>query len=158
MLRRAVSIILAVIVLTSFLSGCSKKPAAKKTPSKKAEDVLNIIPADALFCTRINNLNQTTGALDQYLMGISPVPVSTSGLIKGQLGMMFGNFELKGFDTNGTFAVFATAETSEAEPTLYFLLPVTDYRRVIDPNFRVSPPDNNGISAVGTWTRSSFNS
>jgi hypothetical protein len=156
MLRRAVSTLLAVIVLTSYLPGCTKKPAAKKVPEKEAQDILNIIPADALFCVRVNNLNQTTGALDQYLMGISPMPISSAGLIKGPLGMMFGNFELKGFDANGTFAVFATAKTGQLEPALYFLLPVTDYKQIIDPNFRVSPPDSNGISAVGTGPAGQF--
>ena len=63
----------------------------------KGDAVLGTIPADAIFCVRINNLNQTTGNLDQYIMGVSPMPVSTAGLIKGQLGMMFGNFELEGF-------------------------------------------------------------
>jgi desulfoferrodoxin (superoxide reductase-like protein) len=121
-----------------------------------ADVVLDKMPADILFCARVNNLNQATGALDQYLMGISPRPISSGGLIKGALGMMFGNFELKGFDANGSFAIFATAESSKSEPELYFLLPVTDYKQIIDPNFRVSPPDDNGVSAVGTGPARQF--
>ena len=122
--------------------------------AEKGDVLLETIPADVIFCVRINNLNQTTGVLDQYLMGV--VPVMTSGLIKGQLGMMFGNFEIKGFDVNGTFAVFATAESGKQAPNIYFLLPVTDYSQVIDPNFRVSQPDANGISAVGTGPEGQF--
>jgi hypothetical protein len=145
MLRRAISRI-AVSVTILMLS----------VPAAWADAVLDTMPANVLFCARVNNLNQTTGALDQYLMGISPMPVSTGGLIKGQLGMMFGNFELKGFDTNGSFTVFATAESGQAKPELYFLLPVTDYKQIIDPNFRVSPPDDNDISAVGTGPAGQF--
>jgi hypothetical protein len=122
--------------------------------AEKGDVLLETIPADAIFCVRINNLNQTTGVLDQYMMGIAPV--TTAGFIKGQLGMMFGNFELKGFDTDGSFAVFATAETGKPEPDIYILLPVTDYSQVIDPNFRVSQPDANGISVVGTGPRGQF--
>lgn len=122
----------------------------------KGDAVLGTIPADAIFCVRINNLNQTTGNLDQYIMGVSPMPVSTAGLIKGQLGMMFGNPELKGFDVNGSFAAFATAESGDKEPDIYILLPVTDYAQLTDPNFRVSQPDSNGISAVGMGPSGQF--
>ena len=145
MLMRAISRI-AVSVTILMLS----------VPAARADSVLETIPADVLFCARINNLNQTTGTLDQYLMGLSPMPVSTGGLIKGQLGMMFGNFELKGFDINGSFAVFSTAEPDQVNPDIYFLLPVTNYKQIIDPNFRVSPPDDNDISAVGTGPAGQF--
>jgi hypothetical protein len=140
-------VITAITILALFAP--APIPAAEK-----GDALLETIPADVIFCARVNNLNQTTGVLDQYLMGV--VPVMTSGLIKGQLGMMFGNFELKGFDTNGTFAVFATAESGSQAPNIYFLLPVTDYKQVIDPNFRVSQPDTNGISVVGTGPAGQF--
>jgi len=149
MLRRTILTTLAAIILAlcvpAFVQGADKGDA-----------VLSIIPADSIFCVRINNLNQATGNLDQYLMGVSPMPVSTGGLIKGQLGMMFGNFELKGFDVNGSFAAFATAESGDKEPDLYILLPVTDYAQLTDPNFHVSPSDANGISAVGMGATGQF--
>jgi hypothetical protein len=149
MFRRTISTALAAIILAlsipAFVQGADKGDA-----------VLSIIPADAILCARINNLNQTTGNIDQYLMGVSPMPVSTAGLIKGQLGMMFGNFELKGFDVNGSFAAFATAESGQTEPDFYILLPVTDYAQLTDPNFRVSQPDSNGISAVGMGPSAQF--
>jgi hypothetical protein len=140
-------VITAITILALFAP--APIPAAEK-----GDALLETIPADVIFCARVNNLNQTTGVLDQYLMGV--VPVMTAGLIKGQLGMMFGNFELKGFDANGTFAVFATAESGSQPPNIYFLLPVTDYKQVIDPNFRVSQPDTNGISVVGTGPAGQF--
>jgi hypothetical protein len=149
MFKRTISTTLAAIILAlcvpAFVQGADKGDA-----------VLGIIPADAIFFLRINNLNQATGNLDQYLMGVSPIPVSTGSMIKGQLGMMFGNFELKGFDVNGTFAAFATAESGDKEPDLYILLPVTDYAQLTDPNFHVSPSDANGISAVGMGASAQF--
>lgn len=148
MFRHTISTALAAIILASV---CGFAQAADK-----GDAVLNLIPADSIFCVRINNLNQTTGNLDQYIMGVSPMPVSTAGLIKGQLGMMFGNFELKGFDVNGSFVVFATAESGDKEPDMYILLPVTDYAQLTDPNFRVSPSDTNGISAVGMGPSGQF--
>ncbi|MGB7582994.1 MAG: hypothetical protein WBL85_11180 [Sedimentisphaerales bacterium] len=149
MFRRTISTTLAAIILAlcvpAFVQGADKGDA-----------VLSMIPADAIFCVRINNLNQATGNLDQYLMGVSPMPVSTGSMIKGQLGMMFGNFELKGFDVNGTFVAFATAESGDKEPDIYILLPVTNYAQLTDPNFHVSPSDSNGISAVGMGASAQF--
>jgi hypothetical protein len=141
MFKRTVSAALAAIILLSISSFAQA--------ADKGDAVLNVIPADAILCARINNLNQTTANIDQYIMGVSPMPISTAGLLKGQLGMMFGNFDLKGFDVNGSFAAFAVAESSDKEPDLYILLPVTDYTLITDPNSRVSLPDTNGISAVG---------
>ena len=147
-------VILGVIVAMTISVLYVPQPASG---AEGSDAVLGIIPAaDAIFCVRINNLNQTTGNLDQYLMGLGPMPVSSAGLIKGQLGMMFGNPELKGFDVNGTFAAFATAESGEKEPDIYILLPVTDYAQLTDPNFRVSQPDSNGISAVGMGPSGQF--
>jgi hypothetical protein len=143
----------AAIVAITILAFCV--PALVQG-ADKGDAVLGTIPADAICCLRINNLNQTTGAIDQYLMGVSPMPVSTAGLIKGQLGKMFGNFELTGFDVNGSFAAFATAESGDKEPDFYILLPVTDYAQLTDPNFRVSQPDANGISAVGMGPSGQF--
>ena len=139
------AIIILALCVPAFVQGADKGDA-----------VLGIIPADTIFCIRINNLNQTTGNLDQYLMGLGPMPVSTAGLIKGQLGMMFGNPELKGFDLAGSFAAFAIAQSGDKEPDFYILLPVTDYAQLTDPNFRVSQPDSNGISAVGMGPSGQF--
>jgi hypothetical protein len=150
MFRHAILATLAAIILALCV------PALVHGADKGDAVLENIPAADTIFCVRINNLNQTTGNLDQYLMGVSPIPVSTGGLIKGQLGMMFGNFELKGFDVNGSFAAFATAESGDKEPDFYILLPVTDYAQLTDPNFRVSPPDTNGISAVGMGPSGQF--
>ncbi len=149
MFRHIVSTTLSAIILTLSFSVFAQA-------ADKGDVVLSAIPADAIFCVRINNLNQATANLDQYLMGVSPIPLSTGGLIKGQLGMLFGNFELKGFDVNGSFAAFATAESVDKEPDIYILLPVTDYAQLTDPNFRVSQPDTNGISAVGMGPSGQF--
>lgn len=149
MARHTISIILAAIILTLSVAGFAQT-------ADKGDAVLNLIPADSIFCIRINNLNQATGNLDQYLMGVSPMPVSTGGLIKGQLGIMFGNYDLKGFDVNGSFAAFVIAESNDKSPDVYVLLPVTDYALLTDPNSHVSPPDSNGISAVGMGAAAQF--
>lgn len=148
MFRRTVSVIVTLIAVLALSVPASIQGA------EKSDAVLDVIPADIVFCVRINNLNQVTGVFDQFLTGIAPV--STGGLIKGPLTMMFGNPELQGLDANGSFAIFATAESSEAPPNIFFLLPVTDYKELLDPNFRVSQPDGNGISAVGTGPAGQF--
>jgi hypothetical protein len=150
MLKHAISSVIITIAISILYFPQSASGA------EGSDAVLGIIPADAIFCVRVNNLNQTTGNLDQYLMGLGPMPVSSAGLIKGWLGMMFGNPELKGFDVNGSFAAFATAESGQTEPDFYILLPVADYNQIIDPNFRVSQPDANGISTAGTGPAGQF--
>ena len=140
MFRQVLSgVITAITILAIFVPYVAKG-------AETGDTLLETIPAESIFCVRINKLNQTTGVLDQFLMGVAPV--TTGGFIKGHLGMMFGNFELKGFDLNGSFAIFATAESDKQPPDIYFLLPVTDYSQVIDPNFRVTAPDGNGITRL----------
>ncbi|MGA2171778.1 MAG: hypothetical protein ABSG82_02025 [Sedimentisphaerales bacterium] len=149
----AIITILALCVFALMQRAKKGEPSSATTapplPLQRLDALLGTIPADVIFCVGINNLNQTTGNLDQYLMGLGPMPVSSAGLIKGWLGMAFGNTELKGFDVNGSFAAFATVESGQTEPNFYVLLPVADYNQIIDPNFRVSQPDANGISTVG---------
>ena len=40
------------------------------------DDPLNLVPAGALLCVRINNFGDSLAKLDQYLMGVSPMPLS----------------------------------------------------------------------------------
>ncbi|MCK5000250.1 MAG: hypothetical protein KAS23_11970, partial [Anaerohalosphaera sp.] len=39
------------------------------------DPLLNMIPADSLFCVRVNNLDQALSSLDQFMTGASPMPV-----------------------------------------------------------------------------------
>ncbi|RKY09625.1 MAG: hypothetical protein DRP66_01705 [Planctomycetota bacterium] len=105
-------------------------PAAAQTLAVSGDELLNLLPVDCLACVRINNLDTTLGAVDQYITGISPFPVGL--LAKAQLGGMLGNPTLEGVNSQGDFAVFATVLPGDnagadmmPEVTVGMLIPVT---------------------------------
>jgi len=97
--------------------------------------VLKMIPADSLFCVRVNNLDQALGQLDQFLMGVSPMLPGV--MAKMQLGQGLGNPMLTGVKTDGTFVVFAVAPAGEVKDpevilnSLSVLFPVSDYSQFL---------------------------
>jgi hypothetical protein len=136
-------VVLSVLFVLCFSAyGFSGEPAGDET--------LRMIPADSLFCVRINNLDSTTNALDQFLLGVSPVPVATSVLVRTQFAGMLGDPNLAGVNMAGSFAIFATAEPNQGAPDIYSLIPVTDYNQITDANTSVSKPDGNGLSIITT--------
>ena len=79
-----------------------------------ADAALKMVPADCLFCVRINNLDQTLGQLDQYIMGVSPMAVGM--MVKMQLGGLLGNSTLAGVKTDGVFVVFGSVPADAKGP------------------------------------------
>ncbi|HPD46143.1 MAG TPA: hypothetical protein P5279_06125 [Anaerohalosphaeraceae bacterium] len=81
----------------------TRRPAITVTDA-----VLSLLPADCLLCVRINTLDTSLGAFDQYITGVSPIPVSLALLAKGQLGELLSDPMLSGVNTQGDFVIFAT--------------------------------------------------
>jgi len=112
---------------------------------------LRMIPADSLFCVRINNLDQTLVQVDQFLAGVSPINVGM--MAKMQLGRVLRNPMLAGVKTDGTLAVFAVPPGGEVKsPTgiakgLSLLLAVSDYSQ-FTASSEVGEADPNGVSAL----------
>ena len=52
-------------------------------------------------------MNQT----DQFLAGVSPMPMGVSMLVRMQLAQLLGNPQLAGLSTNGNFAAFGSKIT-----------------------------------------------
>lgn len=134
------------ILVTALLLSFSFGPAFSAESSN--DELLNMIPADALFCVRINNIDYTAGMVDQFLAGASPMPLGVSMMARMQLAQLFGSPELAGVNTAGNFAAGATLEPGSTQPNLFFLFPVTDYKQFVDGNPNVSAPDGNGVSTV----------
>ncbi len=82
-------------------------PVAAITAAVSGDELLNVLPADCLACLRINSLDTTLGAVDQYLTGVLPQPIPVAMLAKMQLGQMLGDPTLEGINSQGDFAVFA---------------------------------------------------
>ena len=116
-------------------------------------DTLQMLPEKTLFCIQINNFNNTLTQLDQFLAGVSPMPVSM--LIRGKLMGLLGGPQTNGVDMNGNFVIFGTimsGEMSQGNPAqnmfVGILAPVTDYKQFIDGNPNCSQPDEKGISKI----------
>ncbi len=137
-MRTMVAVNLCVIITAAMAGGA--EPAG--------DTLFNIIPADVLFCVRVNNLDYTANMLDQFLAGVSPMPLGVSMMVRTQLAAMLGSPELAGVNMSGSFAVFAVAEANQPTPEIFGLIPISDYNQIIDANTNVAKPDANGISTV----------
>jgi hypothetical protein len=136
------------LVLLSFAAGVQ----AEISPEPTRDELLQILPAESLFCVRVNNLDSTLSSMDQFLAGISPTPMTVSMLVRGQLAKVLGSVELNGVNMGGSFALFGVKSYGKSpgpKPSDMFigaLVPVTDYKQFIDGNPNLSPPDANGVS------------
>lgn len=136
-----------IAAVVSLISICP----AETTP----EDSLGTVPDNALLALQINNLDQSMGMLDQYLTGIAPI--STSMLLKMQLGTMLGDPMLTGIDTASSFTLFIyptpqTAPPSNMNPpslndmVIVIAAPLTDYNQFVKANAARLAPDADGIA------------
>jgi len=124
--------------------------AAEIGAKPTSDKLLTLIPAESLFCIRVNNLDYTLGQIDQFLTGVSPTPLATSAMVRMHLAEMLGSPELNGLNMNGSFAVFGTIAPGESvgEDFISALIPVTDYRKFLGENPKVTQPDANGVSKL----------
>lgn len=122
-----------LVVITLFPTVIPSAAAASADP------LLNIAPADALFCVRVNQLNTSLGKMDQYLAGASPLPVSLVMLANMQLAGILGDPMLTGIDKNGTFMAIGFAVDDGVE--MAALAPVTNYDEFIKNNAACKPYD-----------------
>jgi hypothetical protein len=129
--------------------------AALYAQSPANNELLKMIPAKSLFCVRINNFDYTLNQVDQFLAGISPMPMGVSMLVRMQLANLLGSPQLNGLNTNSSFAVFGTIladGSAQANPAanmfVGILAPVTDYKQFIDGNTNCTEPDDKGISKI----------
>ena len=123
---------------------------AEISPSSKGDELLRILPADSLFCVRVNNLDSSLSSMDQFLAGISPVPMVVSMFVRGQLARVLGSAGLNGVNMGGNFAIFGpilNAELNDPD-NIAILVPVTDYNKFVNDNANVGQPDEKGVSKI----------
>ncbi len=125
-----------------------------------SNDMLDMLPADTLFVIKANNLDYALGALDQFLTGVSPVPMGTSMMLRMKLGELFGSPELAGINTAGNFAIFGKASEIAAlpgQPQSIFIavaMPITDYKKFIEGNPNCGGADTRKISKLLSMDKS----
>jgi hypothetical protein len=123
-------------------------------PTQGSDEILQLVPAESLFCVRVNNLDGSVGLIDQYLTGVSPSPVGAAMLARMQLAGLLGDPTLSGVNTAGNFAVFAVALAGESTggpmDNIFIagLIPVVDYEKFVSSNPNCEEPDANGVSII----------
>ena len=113
--------------------------------------LLKLLPAESLFCLKVNNFDSALGMIDQYIAGISPIPVGLSMVARMQLAGIVGDPALNNINTQGNFAIFGVGlphPTGKKNMVIAALLPITDYEKLLAENPNYTPPDANGISIV----------
>ncbi len=139
----------ALVLLTSISLFCTAAIGAAGGPQAASSDPISVIPADSMFCVRINNLAGTMARIDQFLMGVSPIGVSM--IVPMQLSKFLGSTEPKGINMSGSFAIFGPLPGGEKPDIKRFglLVPMSDYKQFTEGNPNVTPPDAQGLSAIG---------
>ncbi len=112
-----------------------------------ADALFETIPADSLFCVRINNMDAALGQLDQFIMGISPMPLSLAMMAKMQMATFLGDPELSNVNMAGSFGAFAI-KSGEDDVLFAVLVPVTDFDKFLAGHSNISKPDNMGVYAI----------
>jgi len=116
-------------------------------------NLLEMVPAESIFCLRINNFEYTVNMVDQFLAGISPVPLGLPA-VRMQFAAVLGDPQLSGVNMNGTFGVFALplpgANPADPQSSVFVavLVPVTDYNMFIGGKPNVGTPDGQGVSRI----------
>jgi len=138
--------VLGMLVLGIIIAGSSCKDKSKGSGAS---------PAKCLFAIQVNNFEYTLSQMDQFLMGVSPMPMGLQMLVRMQLAGLLGNPELPGLNMNGSFTAFGVVlpgESDETKPAsrvlLAGLVPVTDYDKFISGNPACSSPDDDGVSTI----------
>ena len=124
--------------------------ATKELAEPAGENLLAMVPAESLFCIRVNHFEYTLSQIDQFLAGISPVPMAASISVRTQFAKMLGSPQLAGVNMAGSFTLFGPIlGTDMSDPdNIAILVPVTDYKEFVSGNPNVSQPDRNGISKI----------
>ena len=160
-LRDAVTVVLLVLFA---VGGLWAEPAAgtgsgRPVAASTTDKLLQMVPAGSLFVVRVNNFDYTLSQIDQFLAGLSPMPMGVSMLVRMQFANVLGSPELNGVNMAGSFAIFAVAvpdESTETDaiPDVFIggLVPVTDYKQFISGNSNLGQPDEKGISKITSQT------
>src|SRR4030042_5071436 len=135
-----------LLVLLIFAGGVRSEISSESA----GDELLQMLPAESLFCVRVNNLDRTLNTIDQFLAGILPQSSQVSNLVRTHLAKILGSPELNGVKMEGNFAIFGpilNADMSDAD-NIGILVPVTDYNRFISGNPNVGRPDEKGVSKI----------
>lgn len=100
------------------------KPTAVSGDQTTKDELLALLPDSMIACVRVNNLDYTLALIDQYLMGLSPIPmVATIGVRTG-LAQVTQDQNLQAINTGGNLAlVVLPPPTGQGDPLAGLLSP-----------------------------------
>ncbi len=98
--------------------------ATVATAEQTAKDeLLALLPDSTIACARVNNLDYTLALIDQYLMGIAPIPmVATIGVRTG-LAQVTQDQNLQAINTGGNLAIVVLPPAGQGDPQAVLLTP-----------------------------------
>ena len=101
---------------------------------KPADRVLQMVPAESLFCVRINNLDGALSGATDFLTGIAPDGFNAGTMVTAKLGSMVGPDRMEQVRRRGNFTMFGvTLPDGEGNQNPFanlftgMLVPVKDY-------------------------------
>jgi hypothetical protein len=149
-----------VVVVAALIMASSAGVWAQSQARPRPIGLMGVIPGDSLFCVRITRLDNTLGAVNEYLEGVAPESFDAQKAVYSKLGGLLGDEQLRGVNKNGGFALFALSVPGEganqnpmANMFLGALLPMRNYDNFIARNPNCGPPDDEGISTITVDSR-----
>jgi len=132
-----------------------EKRKQKSSSPANADGLFGSIPAKSIFCVRINSLDGTLAAVNEYLKGVAPESFNAETAVMAKLGKMLGDEKLPGVNRKQNLAIFAVNAPGEKPAPgpmgnmfIGALIPVRDYDKFISQNPNCGRPDDEGISTV----------
>ncbi|MGD8500549.1 MAG: hypothetical protein PVJ86_07865 [Phycisphaerales bacterium] len=144
-------VVAAMVVVLAASSVWAAEPAKKP----RAGGLLVAIPAKTLFCVRINKLDGTLTAANEFLKDVAPESFDAKTKVFSRLGKLLGDERLRGVNKKGNLVIFAVNVPGDSPPQGFMgdlfigaLLPVTKYENFISRNPNCGEPDDKGISTI----------
>jgi len=144
--KTALILCLALLLFAAPLYG--EGDSAKKKSKRTPDPLMRLIPRDAMFCVRVNNMRETLGSMDKFAAGILPLPVKLGAFLDGE--------NWNNVVKDGSLAIFGIVLPGQpqrnnplANVFVGALIPVTNYNKVLRESPDLSKPDENGISRAG---------
>jgi len=101
---------------------------AAPAPARAAEDLLDLIPGDALGFLVVNRLAETDAKIQQTAQQMGLPPISPLTMFKTRDGIKGGVDEKR-----SAALVAMPAEDPGSKPAVLFVLPVSDFQKLIEP-------------------------
>jgi len=111
------------------------------------DPILERVPADSLFCARLNNLDATMRQVETFLDGIVPTEELPTGQLPAQIGGLLGDPEGKQVRTDGSFGVFGVLDQNGAM-LIGILIPVRSFTQLVSNNPVLAKSQTEGMYKI----------